>query len=95
VTSPTARPTFDTTSPSRSNPGLLKNPHTFLTGVLSAAGAAIAIEAQQQIATFFASEAVPGDTPIVIDPDSLGLFPVLVFETPVVPPLPEELNFIP
>jgi len=77
------------------NPGLPKNPHTFLTGVLSAAGAAIAIEAQQQIATFFASEAVPGDTPIVIDPDSLGLFPVQVFETPVVPPLPEQLNFIP
>lgn len=76
------------------NPALPKNPHTFLTGVLSPVGAAIAIEAQQQIATFFASEVIPGG-PIVIDPDSLGLFPALVFETPVVLPLPEELNFIP
>ena len=77
------------------NPAIPKNPHTFLTGVLGAATAGIALEAQQQIATFFASEVVPGFTPTVIDPDALGLFPVAVFEVPVVLPLPETLNFIP
>ena len=77
------------------NPAIPKNPHTFLTGVLGAATAGIALEAQQQIATFFASEVVPGFPPTVIDPDALGLFPVAVFEVPVVLPLPETLNFIP
>ena len=77
------------------NPAIPKNPHTFLTGVLGAATAGIALEAQQQIATFFASEVVPGITPTVIDPDALGLFPVAVFEVPAVLPLPETLNFIP
>ena len=77
------------------NPAIPKNPHAFLTGVLSSATAGIALMAQQQIATFFASEAVPGMTPIVIDPDVVGLFPVPVFETPVALPLPEGLNFIP
>jgi hypothetical protein len=76
------------------NPAVTKNPHSFLTGVLGAT-AGIAIAAQQQIATFFASEVVPGIAPIVIDPDILGLFPIEVFEVPVVPPLPETLNFIP
>jgi hypothetical protein len=70
------------------NPAVPKNPHTFLTGVLGAATAGIARAAQQQIATFFASENV-------IDPDSLGLFPIAVFEVPIVLPLPEDLNFIP
>jgi hypothetical protein len=76
------------------NPAIPKNPHTFLTGVLTPATAAIALEAQQQIATFFASEFAAAE-PLVIDPDTLGLFPVAVFEVPVVPPLPEELNFLP
>ena len=76
--------------------GIPRNPHTFLTGVLSpGAPGAIALAAQMQIAQFFASEFVPGVTPIVIDPDTLGLVAVPVFEVPIVPPLPETLNFIP
>jgi hypothetical protein len=72
-----------------------KNPHTFLTGIGgTAVAAAIAFKAQGQIATFFAT-----DGALTIDPDSAP--PLLpagfppVFETPIVPPLPEELNFIP
>jgi hypothetical protein len=42
--------------------------------------------ARQQIAEFFASD---GET--IIDPDGAGA----LFEVPIVPPLPEELNFIP
>jgi len=77
------------------NPSIPKNPHTFLTGVLSPVTFGVAREGQEQIATFFASETVPGITPLVIDPDALGLFPVAVFEVPIVLPLPEGLNFIP
>jgi hypothetical protein len=72
-----------------------KNPHTFLSGLFNPATAGIATATQQQIATFFASELVPGMTPLVIAPDSLGLFPIPVFETPIVLPLPETLNFVP
>jgi hypothetical protein len=61
-----------------------KNPHTFLTNIGSAATAPYAVGAQQQIAVFFATGAV-------IDPDGAGPF----FEVPIVPPLPETLNFIP
>src|SRR6202521_1586373 len=68
------------------NPAVPKNPHTFLTNVGVPAGAAFAVGAQTQIATFFAS----GGT-IVIDPDGAGP----IFEVPVVLPLPETLNFIP
>lgn len=68
--------------------GGAKNPHTFLTGVLTPATAGIATAAQQQIATFF-------NTGVTIDPDSLGLFPTSVFEMPVTMPLPEALNFVP
>lgn len=76
--------------------GIGKNPHTFMTGVLvPGASGAIALAAQTQIAQFFASEVVPGVTPLVIDPDTLGLVPISVFEVPIVPPLPETLNFIP
>jgi hypothetical protein len=46
----------------------------------------IALGAQEQISEFFAS-----DGTLVIDPD--GAMPLL--EVPIVPPLPEELNFIP
>jgi hypothetical protein len=46
----------------------------------------IALGAQAQIAEFFAS-----DGTLVIDPDG----PMPLFEVPIVPPLPEELNFIP
>ena len=84
------------------DPAFPKNPHTFMTGVLSAVGGGIARDAQQQIAAFFASETIPGMTPTVIDPDPspipnpAGGPPLLVnvFEVPIVPPLPETLNFI-
>jgi len=46
----------------------------------------IALGAQAQMAEFFAS-----DGTLVIDPDG----PMPLFEVPIVPPLPEELNFIP
>jgi hypothetical protein len=68
------------------NPAVPKNPHTFLTNIAVPAGAAFAVGAQTQIATFFAS-----DGAVIIDPDGAGPF----FEVPVVPPLPEGLNFIP
>lgn len=67
------------------NPAVSKNPHTFLTNVVGP-GAAFAIGAQQQIATFFASNGT-----VVIDPDGAGPF----FEVPIVGPLPEVTNFIP
>jgi hypothetical protein len=85
------------------NPAIPKNPHTFLTGVLSPVGAGIALDAQSQIAAFFASETAPGVTPIVIDPDPSPIpnpvpgppLLVNVFEVPIVLPLPETLSFIP
>jgi hypothetical protein len=46
----------------------------------------ITLGAQQQIAEFFASNGTS-----TIDPDGAGP----LFEVPIVPPLPEELNFIP
>jgi len=77
------------------NPGgAQRNPHTFLTNIANGGvAAAIAFKAQNQIATFFAT-----DGAVTIDPDTapppLPGFPA-VFETPIVPPLPETLNFIP
>ena len=62
-----------------------KNPHGFLTSIAVLAGALYALAAQQQIATFFAS-----DGTITIDPDGAGPF----FETPT-SMLPEDLAFIP
>ncbi len=66
-------------------PALPSNPHTFLTGI-GGAGTTIALQAQAQIATFFAS----GGT-VTIDPDGAGTF----FETPMVGPPPEDLAYIP
>lgn len=66
------------------NPAVAHNPHTFLTNV-SGPGAAFAFEAQQQIATFFAT-----DGATVIDPDGSGQF----FETPT-SILPEDLDYLP
>ncbi len=64
-----------------------KNPHTFLTGVFAAGLApAVALQAQTQIATFFASG---GQT--VIDPDGAGP----LFEVPIAGELPETTSFIP
>jgi len=68
------------------NPATPTNPHTFLTNISNPAVAAYAIAAQQQIATFFASDGL-----LTIDPDGAGT----IFETPIGLPLPEELNFIP
>jgi Bacterial virulence factor lipase N-terminal len=67
--------------------GFGKNPHTFLTNIAgSPAVAFAAIQAQTQIAVFFASNGA-----LTIDPDGAGP----LFETPINGPLPEDLAFIP
>jgi hypothetical protein len=71
----------DTTVPKTVPP----NPHTFLTNVAIPAVAGYAFAAQQQIATFFAT-----DGAVTIDPDGAGPF----FETPT-SMVPEDLAFIP
>jgi len=72
-----------------------KDPHVFLVfndpflfspPLFSPLALSIALGAQEQMAEFFAS-----DGTLVIDPDG----PMPLFEVPIVPPLPEELNFIP
>ncbi len=69
------------------NVGFGKNPHTFLTNIGGPPAVALAaVEAQTQIAIFFASNGA-----ITIDPDG----PDPLFETPIAIPLPETLNFIP
>jgi hypothetical protein len=68
------------------DPTVPKNPHLFLTRTATPSVAAVALGAQQQIARFFASDGTD-----VIDPDDAGA----LFEVPILPPLPEELNFIP
>jgi hypothetical protein len=68
------------------NPAIPANPHTFLTNIANPAAAPIAVAAQIQISTFFSSNGA-----LTIDPD--GANPI--FETPIVPPLPEGLNFLP
>jgi dienelactone hydrolase len=67
------------------NPAVGKNPHAFITNVGNPAGAPFAFAAQQQMATFFASD---GST--TIDPDGGGS----IFETPT-SMVPEDLAFIP
>jgi hypothetical protein len=68
------------------NPAVPKNPHTFLTRLFTPSVAAVAAGAQVQIASFFASGGA-----LIIDPDGPGP----LFEVPIVPPLPEDLSFIP
>lgn len=68
------------------NPLVPKNPHTFLTNIGAAATVPYAIQAQSQIAAFFASNGA-----LTIDPDGAGQF----FEVPISLPLPESTNFIP
>jgi hypothetical protein len=68
------------------NPAVPKNPHSNLLLITTPSVAAFAFAEQQQIATFFAS-----DGTVVIDPDGEGP----LFEVPIIPPLPEDLNFIP
>jgi hypothetical protein len=67
------------------NPTVPKNPHTFLTNIAVPSVALYAIQAQAQIATFFAS-----DGATTIDPDGPGPF----FETPT-SMVPEDLAYIP
>ncbi|MBL8286606.1 MAG: Ig-like domain-containing protein [Rubrivivax sp.] len=67
------------------NPTALKDPHTFLT-TANAALQPIGLAALRQMALFFASH---GAT--TVDPDG----DAALFETPIVLPLPETLNFIP
>jgi hypothetical protein len=69
------------------NPATPLNPHTFLTNVAAGGlGPVVALEAQTQVATFFAS-----DGATIVDPDGAGP----LFETPIVKPLPEGTNFLP
>ena len=63
----------------------VKNPHTFLTNLAGASGP-LAVAAQLQIATFLGTGGA-----VTIDPDGAGP----LFETPIVGPLPETLNFLP
>jgi len=63
---------------------LYPNPHTFLTGIGNPATTLAALQAQAQIAAFFASNGA-----LTIDPDGAGP----VFEVPIVPPLPETTGF--
>jgi dienelactone hydrolase len=66
------------------NPLVSHNPHTFLTNLFDA-GRPYALEAQQQIATFFAS-----DGAVTMDPDGSAPF----FETPT-SMVPEDLAYLP
>ena len=70
----------------RDGPGVHgKNPHTFLTNISGVPGRRSRFAAQQQIATFFAS-----DGATVIDPDGAGPY----FETPT-SMVPEDLAYLP
>lgn len=64
---------------------LPKDPHLFTVGIGNVALRNIALEAQRQVAIFFAS-----DGALVIQPE-----PARFFEVPVSSPLPEALNYIP
>src|SRR5712691_1079351 len=67
--------------------GFDKNPHIFLVNLLGSPAAFLAtIQAQTQIAVFFASNGA-----LTIDPDGSGP----LFETPISIPLPEDFAFIP
>jgi hypothetical protein len=75
--------------------GVPKNPHTFLTNIAGTpVAAAIAFKAQNQIATFFATDGALTIDPNLAPPLIPGGLPPL-FETPIIPPLPEGLNFLP
>ncbi len=78
-----------TTPPSLNNPhpfAFIQSPFVPLPPEVRAAANAVALAAQEQIAIFFASDGVE-----VIDPDGPGA----LFETPIMPPLPEEAVFFP
>ncbi|HKG79154.1 MAG TPA: hypothetical protein VKA78_07040 [Pyrinomonadaceae bacterium] len=59
--------------------------HLFTVGIGNAALRNIALEAQRQVAIFFAS-----DGALIIQPE-----PARFFEAPMSSPLPEGLNYIP
>jgi hypothetical protein len=64
-------------------------PHVFMSLAIQNADPAIrgvALQAQEQIASFFASDGTQ-----IIDPDGPGP----IFEVPIAPPLPETLNYFP
>jgi len=67
-------------------------PHAFMWNALVSSNPtvrAIALKAQHQIASFFASDGTQ-----VIDPDDVAPALALpIFEVPIVPPLPETLNY--
>jgi hypothetical protein len=79
-------------TPFPNNPNLY--PHVFMTNAINRADPTvrgIALKAQHQIATFFASDGTQ-----VIDPDDVPpALDVPIFEVPIVPPLPEALNYFP
>jgi hypothetical protein len=76
-------------TPFPGNPNLY--PHSYLQIFADPALTAIALKAQHQIATFFASDGTK-----VIDPDDVPpALDVPIFEVPIVPPLPEALNYFP
>lgn len=78
------------------DPTLPKDPHIFMARTFVSgnppSARPVALAAQQQIAVFFAS-----DGALVLDPDDVVPPPatIPVFEVPIVPPLPEDLGFIP
>jgi hypothetical protein len=67
-------------------------PHTFMENGITSSDPtvkAIALKAQHQIASFFASDGTQ-----VIDPDDVApLLAVPIFEVPIIPPLPETTNY--
>jgi hypothetical protein len=69
-------------------------PHDFMANAVISTNTnvkVIALKAQQQIATFFASDGTQ-----VIDPDDVPpSLSVPIFEVPIVPPLPEATNYFP
>ena len=67
------------------NPAVPKNPHTFLTNI----GGPRPRDSRWARSSRSPSSSPRGAT--TIDPDGAGPF----FEVPIVPPLPETLNFIP
>ncbi len=78
-------------NPTFADPNLY--PHVFLLNpnVMNSNLRAISLKAQQQIATFFASNGTE-----VIDPDNVAPpLSVPIFEVPIVPPLPETTNYFP
>lgn len=79
-------------TPFPGNPNLY--PHEFMANAIVAANAnvrAIALKAQHQIASFFASDGAQ-----IMDPDDAPpALTVPIFEVPIAPPLPEALNYFP